>query len=200
MPPRNSSTEPEKIRVVPTNPDPIASLDRWGVVVEFAGVEYEIPPLDAAAWLKVLLPESLDLEDIFPGLAGPVAVAEVNMALFEGRGTDAELVDVIKAAVEEASGRRWWITLRLCRTIRSFWERVGGELAAAGVTPFGVPLAWWLDAAFAVCFRLIRDTEPKQLTQFTQALATPPPEEGKKIDEVANSQAFLAAMRQAGGM
>lgn len=200
MPPRSRSSEPEKIRVVPTDPDPIASLDRWGVVVEFADQFYEIPALDAAAWLKILLAESLDLEAIFPGLLGPEVVAEVNMDLFEGRGTDAELVQTIKDAIEEVTGRRWWIALRLCRTIRSFWERVNGELASAGVTPFGVPLAWWLDAAYAVCFRLIRDTDPKQLTQFTQALVTPPPEEGKKVDEVANSQAFLAAMRQAGGM
>ncbi len=200
MPPRSRGSEPEKIRVAPTDPDPIASLDQWAIMVTFAGVDYEIPPLDAASWLKILLAESLDLEAIFPGLAGPRAVSEVNMALFEGRGTDVELVQAIKEAVEQATGRKWWIALRLCRTIRSFWERVGGELAAAGVTPFGVPLAWWIDAAYAVCFRLIRDTEPKQLTSFTQSLVTPPPEEGKKVDEVANSQAFLAAMRQAGGM
>jgi hypothetical protein len=156
--------------------------------------------LDAAEWLKILLAEDLSLEAIFPGLAGPAVVSEINMLMLEGLISDEDLIDAIKDAIEAVSGRRWWITLRLARTLRNFWERVGGELAAHGVTPFGVSLSYWLDGAYAICFRLIAETEPKRLTEFTQMLVSPPPDEARKIDDVAEGNAFLAAMRQAGSM
>jgi len=197
---RPAPSEPEKIRVVPTNPDPVASLGVWAIHVTIGERSWRIPPLDAAEWLKILLAEDLSLEAIFPGLAGPAVVSEINMLMLEGLISDEDLIDAIKDAIEAVSGRRWWITLRLARTLRNFWERVGGELAAHGVTPFGVSLSYWLDGAYAICFRLIAETEPKRLTEFTQMLVSPPPDEARKIDDVAEGNAFLAAMRQAGSM
>lgn len=188
----------ENIRLAPTNPDPLASLAVWPVKVSLGGKVFSIPALDAAAWLMILLAEEIDLEAIFPGMAGPEAVAEVNRMLLWNEATEEELAEAIQDALEAVSGRRWWIAMRLCRIMRNFWERAGGELAASGVTPFGVSLSWWLDAAYATCIRLIAANDPKKLGEFTQSLVMPPPSEGRKVDEVANSQAFLVALRQSG--
>lgn len=184
----------------PTNPDPLASLDSCELTVRFAGQAYRIPAMDANGWLRILLAEQVHLEHIFPGLAGTEAVAAVNWALVEGRGTEEELVKVIQEVIEVASGRKWWITMRLCRTMREFWDRAGAEMAASGVRPWGCPFSWWLDAAYATCFRLIQASDPKALTAFTQALTALPAGMAKQsVDDVAEGNAFLAAMRQAGG-
>lgn len=188
------------IRLAPTNVDPVASLDTWPVNVDLGGKRFRIPALDAAQWLKILLAETLDLEDIFPGLAGPGVRLQINEMLIEGEISEKDLVDAIKEALEVASGRRWWITLRLCRVLRAFWEKVGGNLAAHGMHPAGVPLAHWLDGAYFVCVEAIAASQPKKLTEFTQMLTAPPPEEARKVDDVAEGNAFLAAMRQAGRM
>lgn len=190
----------ETIRLTPTNPDPVASLEIWGATVTLGGVDYWVPPLDAARWLRILLAEDLDLEALFPGLAGPDVVAQVNLALARGDVDDVELVQAIKDLVEQVSGRKWWIALRLCRSVRASWERVGGQLARHGVHPAGMPLSWWLDAAYETCIDLIAASDPRKLTRFTQSLVLPPPgEDDREVDEVAQGNAFLALFRQQGG-
>ena len=168
----------------------------WGATVVLGDREYKVPAMDAAGWLEILLADPMVFEDLFPATAGPVAVLEVNQALLLGQVDPEELEKAIKDLLEAVSGRCWWITLRLCYSLRQHWESVGGDLARHGVTPFGVPLSFWLDAAYTTMVRLILEgPKPKVAEEFTRTLTRPPASEGRHFDEEANSLAFLAAMR-----
>ena len=190
------SQEPQRITLSPLNPDPVASMRIWGGTVLLGDKTFRVPALDAASWLEVLLAETQDLEQIFPGFCGPEAVLDVNQMLLIGQVGPEDLEKSILDLLEEVSGRRWWITIRLCYALRRNWESAGGELARHGVTPFHVPLSYWLDAAYTTMIRLILEGQkPKIAEDFTRALTTPPASEGRNIDEEQNSLAFLAAMR-----
>lgn len=196
MPSRPVEKASERITLSPVNPDPVASMRMWGATVSLGDQAWRIPGLDASAWLEVLLGEPQNLEDIFPGFCGSEAVLDVNQMILIGRVEPEDLERAILDLLEEVSGRKWWITLRLCFALRKNWESVGGELARHGVTPFGVPLSYWLDAAYTTMIRLIVEgPKPKVAEEFTRALTTPPASEGRNFDEEANSLAFLAAMR-----
>lgn len=202
MPPRrSSSSESEKtIRVAPTDAEPLASLGLYKVQVTLAGRPWFIPALEAAEWLKVLLAEDLDAEEIFPGFCGPEVVAEVNQMIIDGVFTSEDLGDAICDAITAASGRKWWVTLRLCSWLRKTWDRIGGEMAANGVTPFGISLSYWLDGAYATSLRLIEKGDPRQLTKFTDQLTAPLPGRAKEsFDLERNQAAFRAAMGRARG-
>lgn len=190
--------QPETISLSPVNPDPVASMRMWGADVSFGDRSFHVPAMDAAGWLELLLAESVDYEGLFPGLAGPGAVAEVNQMILEGEASDEDLLAGIQDLIEMVSGRAWWITFRLCFAIRRNWESVGGELARHGVVPWGVPLSYWLDAAYTTMIEIIMNgPKPKQAADFSRALTQPPPSETREIDEEANSLAFLAALRAA---
>lgn len=202
MPPRpsGSGSEGQSIRLAPTNADPLASLRICKVAVSLAGRTWLIPAHDAAVWLEILLDEELDPEAVFPGLCGPQTVVEVNRLLLDGVVTEADMEEAICDAIEAASGRKWWITLRLCRFLRGNWDRIGGELAANGVTPFGVSLSYWLDGAYATAIRLMLDGDPRQAAKFTAQLTAPLPGRAKESFDLARNQAaFRAAMAQARG-
>lgn len=194
--PGKPAPQPEVIHLSPVNPDPVASMRIWGSTVTLGDQEFTVPAMDAAGWLEILLAEEVSFEDMFPGLAGPAAVFEVNEMLLSGRVDPGELEQAILDLLEAVSGRRWWITTRLCLSARSNWESIGGELARNGVTPFGVPLSYWLDAAYSTMIDLIlKGAKPKLAAEWSRALTMPPPSENRDIDEEANANAFLAALK-----
>lgn len=198
MPRQSSSSNPTTIRIAPTNAEPLASLRIYRVAVEAGGHRWLIPATDATGWLEILLAEDLDPEAIFPGLCGPAVIGEVNELLIDGTIGSDEMQAAICDAITAASGRTWWITLRLCRFLRAQWDQVGGELAAHGVRSNGVPLAYWLDGAYATILRLLKDHNPENLTKFTSQLTMPPPGMAREaFDQERNREAFKAAMQRA---
>lgn len=199
MPGRSSgSHQPEVIHLSPLNVDPVSSMRSWGAQVSFAGQTYKIPAMDAAQWLELLLEESIDYEGLFPGLAGPEAVYEVNQMMLAGRADEDDLKQAILDLLEAVSGRSWWITLRLCFSVRSNWESIGGEMARNGVHPWGMPLGYWLDAAYSTMIDLmLKGPKPKMAADWSRAVAQAPVTEMRQLDEVANANAFLAALRAA---
>jgi hypothetical protein len=167
------------------------------IFVDFGGHNFQIPPLPASEWLKVLLAESIDLEAVFPGLAGPETIGKVNSLILDGAGSQDELEQVILDVLEVAAGRRWWIALRLCVSVRAHWEWVGGDLARHGVSPFDVPLSYWLDGAYATMIQGIMDRtdKPRRVSEWTRALTDPPPQERRREVADDDGSAFLAALR-----
>lgn len=201
MPPRQpGSSDSRKIRIESTNAEPLASLALYKVAVNLGERRYLIPALDAATWLQVLLAEEFDAEAIFPGFCGPAIISEVNQLLLGEEVTMEQMERAILDTIEAVSGRKWWITMQLCAWLRANWDRVGGELASYGVTPFGISLSYWLDGAYATSLRLIRDADPANLTPFTTWLTQPPPGRAvENFDLDRNQAAFKAAMAQARG-
>lgn len=172
--------------------------------VEFGGQEFEIPAYPAARWLEVLLAEKVNLEAVFPGLAGLDAELAVNLAITGSKATQDELEQVIYEVLEAASGRRWWITLRLCMSLRAHWEWVGGAMARNGLTPFDVPLAFWLDGAYATMIHemVASAAEPQDLNKiadWARALTVPPASQIRaEASDTMDRDAFLALARQHG--
>lgn len=144
----------------------------------------------AASWLSVLMSDGIDLWDIVPGLCPELNDPMTKMLLNE----DIDGEEVRKAALdilETASGRKWWITMRLISAVRNSWEVVGGELALQGVRANEVPLGAWLDAAFLVC---IRGLEPDKVTMFTSQLEVPPIDISVEANEMVMSPSEFAAI------
>lgn len=187
-----------------TNPDPLASLRIAPIEVAFAGRDYTIPAHPAAVWLEVLLAQQVNLEAVFPGLAGLDAQLEVNLALADGKAAQDDLEQVIYEVLEVACGRRWWTALRLCGSLRAHWEWVGGAMSRNGLTPFNVPLAFWLDGAYATMIHEMAsaaaDAEDlDKIAAWTRALTTPPVTAVRaEADDTMDRDAFLALARQHG--
>jgi hypothetical protein len=194
--PRSSASPQESantsVRVSPTDADPLAALRIYRIAVDLGERRFIIPALPARDWLEVLLAEDLNPEDLFPGLCGTDDVIAVNQMLIDGTVTMEQMSEAIYSVLEEATGRRWWVALRLCRTIRAGWDRVGGRLASHGVTPFEVPLAYWLDGAYAAILDIIMEADPKAVGSFTQKLTAPPPGLAKQAFESQRSKAVEA--------
>ncbi len=201
MPPRRqgeSGSSGGSVRISPTDVDPLASLRISKVAVDLAGRRFLIPALDAAAWLEVLLDEELDPEALFPGLCAPETIIEVNDLIILGEITMGQMQEAIFDVIEAASGRRWWITLRLCKAIRGSWDVVGGELASRGVTPFGISLSYWLDGAYARIIRLLAENDPRSAADFARQLVSPPPGMAmENFDRDRAAEAFKANMNRA---
>ena len=199
MPPRrpseSGSGEGQSVRVSPTDVDPLASLRISKVAVDLADRRFLIPALEAAAWLEILLDEELDPESLFPGLCGPEVIIEVNDLLITEEITMKQMQEAIFDVIEAASGRKWWITLRLCASVRANWDRIGGELASRGVTPFGISLSYWLDGAYATILRMLAESDVRQVGRFTAQLVQPPPGLAKEsFNRDRAAEAFKAAM------
>lgn len=196
QPPQNNAAS--KVALIPLNPDPVASMRIWAVEVVLADKVFTVPALDASRWLEILLAQDLDLEAMFPGFCGPQAVTEVNQLLLDGVVSGDEMEQAICEMIEEVSGRRWWITIRLARVLRMNWEVIGGLLASQGVRPDGVSLSYWLDGTYMTLLNhLVKNADkPQRVTDFCHWLVTPPASVARdQVNEIANSQAFLAAMR-----
>lgn len=199
-----SKPKAPRVTLAHTNPDPLATLRMAPLLVQFAGTEYEIPAYPAARWLEILLAEKINLEAVFPGLAGLDAELAVNLAITDLRATQDELLQVIYEVLEAATGRRWWVAIRLCVSLRAHWEWVGGAMARNGLTPFDVPLAFWLDGAYTTMIHEMvkAAVEPQDLNKiadWVRALTVPPASQVRaEASDTMDRDAFLALARQHG--
>lgn len=200
MPGAPRKGEPESAILAATNPDPLASLHTWGITVTLGGVDFVIPALPAARWLELLLAPQVDPEAWFPGLCGPEQEVVLYQLQLDGLVSQEEFEAAIWECLEAVSGRRWWITLRLCMSVRAHWEWMGGALAVRGIRAQDVSLGFWLDAVYALMVEgiLERTSSPRRVADWTHALTIPPPQEARaSVDEEENGRAFLAAFRAA---
>jgi hypothetical protein len=149
--------------------DPIASLQPYPVVVTVAGQDFEIPALTAAEWLAILMEEPLDPEEIFPGLVEG-ADDFVDDALLNGSLTLEELYSLPLDIITVASGRKWYITLRLISVAKGHWDLLGAEFVIRHIDATALSLAAWLDA---LLLTILRNMEPKNITMFTLKLEAP---------------------------
>lgn len=162
------------------------------------GRDFEVPPLPAARWLEVLLSPQIDPEAWFPGFCDPEIEMAVWQMLDEGVASREEFETAVWETLEQISGRRWWITLRLCASVRIHWEWVGGVFALRGLDAGRVSLGCWLDAAYKTMLDgiLERSQDLKKVGDWNRALTTAPA--GKvQVDDKENGDAFLAALRAA---
>lgn len=185
------SADAGRVNVPKLNRDPVSSLRPYSVTVTVSGGEVEIPALSAADWLAVLMVESVELDDIFPGLLSEEDTDLVEEAILSGSMELQEFRDLVLGVIETASARRWWVALRLVEVARTSWDVIGGEMILRGVDAESLSLSAWLDV---LLLTILRNMEPKDTQMFTMRLETPPPEEkGAAVEELEMSQdAFMA--------
>lgn len=155
------------------------------------GEEFTIPPLPAADWLAALMSEAFSLDDLFPGLLDDEdhdrAVAVLLSDMHELEQFHRLTLDI----VELASGRSWWVALRLIGAAVGSWDVIGAELILKQVDPERLSLAAWLDAVLLV---MLRSMEEKDITMFTLKLEAPPPEAQEEAEEMTMSREAFASM------
>lgn len=187
----SAPSKPAGVTVPRLNRNPILSLRPWPVVITVGGEEFTIPPLPAADWLAALMSEAFSLDDLFPGLLDDEdhdrAVAVLLSDMHELEQFHRLTLDI----VELASGRSWWVALRLIGAAVGSWDVIGAELILKQVDPERLSLAAWLDAVLLV---MLRSMDEKDITMFTLKLEAPPPEAQEEAEEMTMSREAFASM------
>lgn len=146
------------------NHHPTRSLRPVPLVFTVAGTEFEVPPLPAADWLGTLMqdwiPDDVILDLVPNGVAAVMAIDDPQ---------DCE--NLVLALVEEASGRDWWVALRLIGAIAGGWHVLGPEMFLNHVDPQQLSLAGWLDAMSLI---LARAMDREHLAMFWSQVELPP--------------------------
>lgn len=167
----------------------LASLDAQDIAVSFVDIEWIIPAMTAAQWLRLLWADPFQVDAIFPGLVD--GADDVTDAILDGLISFDDITDVATEILEEASGYRWWFTLRLATVAREMWPRLGGMMINNGVHPQNMSLGAWCTAAYQLC---LDNQEPANAYKFANALNDPPPGIEDPSVQAADEEAFLAAM------
>jgi hypothetical protein len=141
------------------NRSPARSLRPAPVVFTVAGVDYEIPALPAADWLVTLMQDWVP-DDVLIDLVPEGAKVAL---LLDPEDVEPLVMDLLG----EASGRDWWITLRLVAVIQDQWQILGPEMFLQGADPQRLSLAGWLDTMTLVLLRLLpKDSHAMFLSQL----------------------------------
>jgi hypothetical protein len=131
--------------------DPLASMRCWAIEIELGGRTYDVPALSAVDWWPVL------------GDANPLAVLDIiessdlDERLLTGELDHADLIDALREAVEEVSGRSFHAAVILVMTANSQWPVINGHLVQRGFRWEGQPLGAALDAVYAVVTTALDD-------------------------------------------
>lgn len=120
--------------------------------MELGGREFDIPALPAVDWWPVLT------ED------GPAAVVDLlksdtdlDTMLLDGRVTSADLTEVIRDVVEEATGRTYHAAFVLATVASVSWPVIGGQMARDGFQWDRQPIGAALDAIYAIVVASLED-------------------------------------------
>lgn len=179
-----SSSSSKGIAVPAHTLDPTESLCPWPVVFTVQGQEYEIPALPAAQWLRVLMPEDAMLEDVF------VELVPQGVQLLLNDDDTWDMADLAQDIIELASGRRWFIAMRVITVMRANWNVVGATMLMKGVDAARLSLSGWLDVALLM---LLQHMEQKDTAMFVAQLEIPPEgEETPEEEMVMTAEAFMA--------
>lgn len=174
------SADTGRINVPKLNRDPISSLRPFPILVKVGPVEVEIPAMNAAEWLTVLMVEKVEIDDVFPGLLSPEDTDLVEDIIIDGALDMTSFRDIILGVIETASARNWWVALRLIEVVRSSWDVIGAQMVSRGVDAVTLSLSAWLDIALLT---VLKEMDPKDVTMFTMRLEAPPLEETTEVAE-----------------
>jgi hypothetical protein len=168
-----------------------AALRPAAVSVELGDWEYEIPSLPATDWLEALLG---GWYGVVPGLLSAEDEISVLRDYRTGAVSKEELLASARAAVEAASGRRWWVAERLISTATNdeFWPTIHGSLVLRGVDLDRLSLGGVLNAIYVV---MVENMKEDKRHSFDAQLDAPPPQAvAAEWDDGAAEEDFMAAL------
>lgn len=190
--PRAPAPSSDRIQIPKLNQDPVLSLRPWPVVVSIGDEDFTIPALPATDWLNVLMRDSPELDDVFPGLLGEDDQAGATEALGATLTSVDDFSTLVLDVVELVAGRPWWVTFRLIGTAKGSWDVLGAEMLLKGVDADRLSLSAWLDVLLLVIFK---NLDQKDVTMFTLKLESPPPELAAEVaDELTMTRDAFASM------
>lgn len=175
--------------------DPLASMRCWAIEIELGGRTYDVPALSAVDWWPVL------------GDANPLAVLDIiessdlDERLLTGELEHGEMIDALREAVEEASGRSFHAAVILVMTANSQWPVINGHLVQRGFRWEGQPLGAALDAVYAVVTTAL---DEKKRGEFLAILENENLTSGKPTkrqrEKLTNEFEAMAGPRPTGGV
>jgi hypothetical protein len=151
-----------------------------------AGLEFEIPALPAADWLNIFMQDWTPDDVLLDLLDNGVDV------VFKLEPDEVE--DLVMNIIEEATGRDWWVALRLIGAVQGGWHVLGAEMVLRHVDPEKLSLAGWLDA---MTLLMLQSLDKDNVTMFVSQLELPPVKVRAEImEEIEMSQdQFMSLMR-----
>jgi hypothetical protein len=145
------------------------------VDIKIEGETFTIPALPAADWLVPLMDwASLDLFEVFPGFLSGEDQERVWDMIMDGSLPIDEIGELAFQVISTASGRPWWVALRLVALIANNSHTLGAEMLMRGVDAERLSFSGWLDVSLYVALRSMKKEE---VTMFTMRLEQVPPQE-----------------------
>lgn len=179
-------SKPSRVKGPSWDLDPVASLAPFPLVLDLKGVEVEVPALTAAQWLNIFMsksPDMNDLLDLIPDLDELLITEKIDID--DVNALTMEMITV-------ASGRDWWITLRLLGVAAMHWDNIGYRMITKIDANQASFAAWML----VLQSTLIDTMEPDSVPMFIAQVQMPPPgvaqEEARTQHKELTAREFLA--------
>ena len=144
--------------------------------------------MPAIDWLTVLMDDSFSPELVFPGLLEETDRDLVEQLLHSGALDVEDMWKLGLDIITQASGRKWYVALRLVLTAKEAWDALGGDMAAVRSD---ASLSAWLDILFTL---IVRNIEDSKRTMFLMKLEIVPQGWGDEEPQAMemSADAFLA--------
>lgn len=160
-------SSPPQVTFPKTNKDPVWSLCPWPVEITLdSQTTITIPAEPAVTWLQYLLSDDPDFNGIINDM-----MPELDDYYFEHELSSTDLFKKMLEVITVASGRNWWVTLRLTAVAAGAWHILGPQLLMNGVDATVVSLSAWLDGLLYLC---IENMDPKDTAMFSMQLEIEP--------------------------
>lgn len=158
--------------------------------IDLAGEHLTIQAMPAAEWLGILMGSAVDLDDVLPGLLDEGEAEQVEDALFNGVLDLEQLHQTALDVITEASGRMWYVAMKIIASAEASWNVIGGEFVIRNVDASRISLSSWLDAAYLI---LLKNMSNSEANIFNARLQVPPPGFMQPDEEpTLTAESFLA--------
>lgn len=164
------------------------------VVVAVSRSKLTIPPQNATAWILALAGDD-PTGSVLPGMLSERDDERLWNLVSTGKADSKDIHKAFCSAVAQASGRKWWETMKLVGMCEGSPEFIG-RLTLKGVDPDTIPFARWCAAVYALA---VANADEKGRMKFDAKLAAPPAGVDYE-DEGTSFESMVAQARNIPGM
>lgn len=135
----------------------------------------ELLPSDAALWLEAMTCPDVTFVSILDDVLTPRSAEQLRHNMATGHLAVRDVEAACKQAIEQATGRPWWVVLNILAVTEASWDTIGGEMAARGIFPNDISIGAWLDAAWWIIrYRAMKNSEAShdQIVSAVEAMPT----------------------------
>lgn len=152
------------------------------ITVTVGGAAYVVAPHPASAWITAIVADPVT--GVVPKMLRTADRISLVDRMLTGDIKDADLIAARNEAVAAATGRDWWVAVRLIGSVDSTSGELYGRLLLAGIRET-LPIGAWCSAVYAL---IMEGRDEKGRTQTMFDLMNPPagvsPEEATAFDTI----------------